>query len=193
MTSAFDIEARFDKVLHLPTSVKVTGTDTVTLSDARRFWSISEPFRMFVGSYIQHTAQKEFHTIHEFIVHGAMLSALFGRITQAEVAAIHTGLGSGQFPRGKHKEARAWARASIARLVDQRGLVVLNPKIDSKTQRRLQCSASLRALQGLAEQFPTYAARRTTQASYTAHRDQLGRMALPVRLVSDQREFGSSN
>ena len=169
MTSVFDIEARFDKLLHLPTSVKVTGGDTVTLSDARRFWSISEPFRMFVGSYDQVGPHKVFHTVHEFIVHSAMLNGLFGRITLDEVAETHIGLGLDRFPRGLHSEARAWARTAIAGLAAQRGIVILNPKIDSKTQRRLQCSASRRALQALAAEHPTYAVGKIKQASYIAH------------------------
>lgn len=38
VTAGFDIEAKFDKIRGLPTSVKSSGSDGIGLSDARRFF-----------------------------------------------------------------------------------------------------------------------------------------------------------
>ena len=156
MTSAFDIEARFDKTLNLPTSVKVAKGNSITLSDARRFWSISQPFRMLVGSYRQRSSTKVFYTVHEFIVHGTMIHTLRGSIRQEDVAAIHDGIAMRVFGPGCHQNARAWVRAEVNAMSSRRGLVALNPKIDSKGQRRLQCSVLLSNLRDMTSYSPAY-------------------------------------
>lgn len=189
MTAAFDIEGRFDRRLGLPTSVKATGGDAVALADARRFWSISEPFRMLVGCYRQDGLHKVFHTIHEFVLYDAMLDALFGDIGQSEVAAIHEGVSLARFRRDDYEAARKWAHAAVEALASRRGLISLNPKIDSKGQRRLQCSVSLRALTSLAAQYSSYFSGELEQTNHVIHQNQLGRIVLPLSLVSSQREF----
>ena len=60
ITAEFDIEARFDKVRGLPTSVKSSGNEIIALSDARRFFAIARDFRMIVGRYRQVGQQKIF-------------------------------------------------------------------------------------------------------------------------------------
>lgn len=142
-TSDFDIEAKFDRRLGLATSVKSTGSEIVTLADARRFFAIAEPFRMIVGRYWQVDDTKEFREIHEFILTEASLTKVRGELNHAQITDFHNGLLLGSFPAGEHVAARAWAQERKRELAPVIGSVVLNPKIDSKRQRRLQCSVSL--------------------------------------------------
>lgn len=177
----FDIEARFDRVRHLPTSVKSTGNDTVTLADARRFFSINQDFRMIVGAYEQIEKQKKFAQIHEFILTYAGLEMLRGTLDVAAVTSFHSDIGLGQFPRGSHVEARAWAVGRKAELASHSTRIILNPKIDSKSQRRLQCSVRLGDLIVAGE----------TYGEYKLHTDAIGDFALPVIQNSARREFRS--
>lgn len=181
VNAGFDVEARFDRELGLPTSIKASGNDSVALSDARRFFALDVPFRMIVGRYDQVEKQKVFARIHEFILTPDALDALRGDLTSAEVAQFHEGLLLQHFPRGEHHAARAWAKAQQTKLVGVTTCIVLNPKIDSKAQRRLQCSVPLRALIEVCK----------APGSYRLHDASIGDFALPVIQNSARREFRS--
>lgn len=178
----FDIEAKFDRTRNLPTSVKSTGNDTVALADARRFFSIDQDFRMIVGRYEQIDNRKIFAQIYEFILTTATLNALRGTLDLTMVASFHVGIGLGQFPRGSHIEARMWAMQRKIELAPNSSLIVLNPKIDSKSQRRLQCSVRLADLIVASEKH----------SEFELHTDAIGDFVLPVIQNSARREFTSS-
>ena len=184
----FHIEAKFDRSLHLPTSIKATGGKTVALADARKFWSLEGPFRLLVGSYLQRGAIKEFGEIHEFIIGAAELASLRGSATLREVRAIHEGLGLGPFPAGRHAAAREWARQQIDCLKPRLGAVLLNRKIDGRGQRRLQCSVPLAQLVSLTEATKILILNRPPVHGYVLHVDFIGVLALPLRLLSGARE-----
>ena len=183
VTAGIDIEVRFDRVAHLPTSIKTTGSNIVMLSDARRFWAIASPLRMLVGRYRQVTDRKIFETGHEFILLPDDLDALRSGLTQEEVRALHDGVSLAAFPRGQHVIARRWIQKRLVPLREVAGPIILNPKIDSAGQRRLQCSVSLGTLIGLT----------SPSGRYVAHIDHIGDLALPVTLLSSPRQFGPSN
>jgi hypothetical protein len=182
VTSGFDIEARFDRVRRLPTSVKASGNDSIALSDARRFFAIDFPFRMIVGRYRQQQQQKIFGQIHEFIVTEAALSALTGDLSLAMVTDFHNGLGLANFPKGQHVAARVWAAEQKILLSDLTTRIILNPKIDSKSQRRLQCSVRLMDLTETCQKL----------GEYILHSEAIGDYALPVIQNSARRTFGSA-
>ena len=179
-TAGFDIEPRFDRKMELPTSIKTTGNNIVGLSDARAFWAIDHDIRMIVGSYKQNPDRKTFATIHEFILSAEILLKLRGDISVAEVEALHQGISMANFPAGGHVGARIWAREQNACLKLRAGQVVLNPKIDSKRQRRVQCSIALIALIDVSIEGE----------SYVCHRERMGDVALPYEQFSTRREFG---
>lgn len=182
-TATFDIEARFDKILGLPTSIKVSGNNGVALSDARRFFGINEAFRMIVGRYKQAEKQKIFAQIHEFIVTPQMMENLRGELNLSIVTKFHEGLLLGKFPNGQHKAARAWARDQKQALAHLNTQIILNPKIDSKSQRRLQCSVHLDHL----------IAACTEHGVYTLHAEAIGDFALPIIQNSKKRIFHPSS
>lgn len=153
-TAGFDIESKFDKKFGLATSIKAAkGSRGVMLADARAFWQIKGPFRLLVGGWVQRDDEiKEFYEIHEFIIQQAMLDELRGNATFSQIKSLHEGLGLKNFPQGQHAEARKWAQAQ-KKLLPTRP-VVLNPKIDSKAQRRLQCSVNLPKLVSVVQKYP---------------------------------------
>jgi hypothetical protein len=97
-TATFDIEAKYDKILGLPTSIKSTGSNIVGLSDARSFFANSEKYRMLVGRYKQVGPHKQFHNVHEFILTPETLAKLRGEVLLDDVTAFHDGLLLTAFP-----------------------------------------------------------------------------------------------
>jgi hypothetical protein len=177
-TSDFDIEAKFDREFGLPTSVKSTGSSVVTLSDARRFFGIDEPFRMIVGRYWQVDNTKEFREVHEFVLTPDVLARLRGDITLDQVANFHRGLSLANFPEGAHAAARVWAQEQRQIFSGFLSQIVLNPKIDSDKQRRLQCSVSLSSLKDA-----------VGAGGYSLHTEWLGETRLPIIQRSERRTF----
>ena len=121
----------------------------VCLSDARRVWSWARPLILVVGLYDQVDTVKRFHTVYEFhfrLTDGEK-KRLYGELTLEEVSYFHDTLKS--YGLGQHEAASAWAKAHKLALAHRAtGAIQLNPKIDSKRQRRLQCSAPLELLKG---------------------------------------------
>lgn len=195
-TSKFDIEPKFDKTYYLATSIKSaknTRSLSVGLSAATRFWENTEPFRMIVGLYTQQADRKRFDVVHEVLIHGDMFGHLKGAISYPEVESVHVGMGIKNFPRGTHAAARSWAKAQLDPLRKRQGIVVLNPKIDSKDQRRLQCSLKLGELIDLACAAPPYRDPDRALIANTNHRvytDSIGASFLPFFVAGGSREFG---
>ncbi|HRK24175.1 MAG TPA: hypothetical protein PLQ11_04400 [Beijerinckiaceae bacterium] len=188
--SGFDIEEKFDRLLGIPTSIKATGTNTVSLSDARKFWSINHPFRMLIGVYVQDGVHKKFVRVEEILVHGCMFAGLRGNISAAAVAELHEGIGLAAFDHGEEEEARDWFREVHAKVLHNLGLVRLNPKIDSKGQRRLQCSVPLDSLVALAKKMPDFVGQSGQPApTYRCHAEEIGDLGLPITLKSGRRVF----
>ena len=146
----FDIDGDLDMQKGWPTSIKSTGNSTIGLSDARKFWESMDfaPYRILVGQYRQQGGNKVFHEIDEFIVRPDHRAALLGSATLAEITAIHDGITG--FGRGEHVLARDWAQKQKQKIGPRLGAVALNPKIDGKAQRRLQCSVTITALESIA-------------------------------------------
>jgi|CXWL01.1.fsa_nt_gi hypothetical protein len=178
-TAEFDIEARFDRQRILPTSIKSSGNDTINLSDARRFFRIANPFRMLVARYQQNGAQKSCGNVHEFIVTMPVLEQLRGQFTLADVTEFHHGLLIDHFPVGQHGAARNWARERKLKLAAKTSKIILNPKIDGKSQRRLQCSVQLGDLIGACQRDGTY----------ILHDETIGDLVLPIVQISAPRQF----
>jgi hypothetical protein len=172
--AAFDFAADHDPVAGLPTSVKTTGHQTVCLADARRVFAAPTPFRLVVGQYQQEIGAKEVTTIHEFVIQAEEWQRLKGDLPAAAVDGFHNHLLT--FKRGEHADARAWAQTHKRALATAHpGVIQLNPKIDSQSQRRLQASISLAALiEGVAE--------------HTCHQSEYRGVALPMVLPSSLRE-----
>ncbi len=177
----FDISADDDRERGFPTSIKSTGNNIVSLSDARQFWQLFEfvPYRILVGTYRQDAQTKVFNRIHEIIMRERYRSVVLGDISESEIRAFHDQIKS--FGPGHEEQARAsaWAKKHKRKLQSMGGLITLNPKIDSKTQRRLQCSISLGKLIEILE-----------DDDYDLHSKRFGALPLPLQIVSGTRKLG---
>lgn len=150
--SFFDIEKKFDKFNEfkkLPTSIKTTKNKTVCLADARRIFSINEEFRLLVLQYEQVGEEKLPKRIFEFFPTTSEWNSLKLGLEFDDVKSFHDELV--KYAVGEHDAARIWAKKKkkelqkIHKLSKAKGFE-LNPKIDSKRQRRLQCSIKLDVL-----------------------------------------------
>ena len=180
----FDIERKFDNLLDYPTSVKTCNRPTsvetyngaVPLSDARNFWKSFDfaPYRLLVGLYNQTEHKKSFYEIHEFILVKKDRAIFFNDVSFEEIESFHNSIHV--FPRGKHAEARNFAQKLNSELKPKLGIINLNPKIDSKSQRRLQCSAKLA---NMLRELP----------DPIIHTRRFGTLPLPIIFISSERAF----
>ena len=140
----FDIDKEDDIIRGIPTSIKSTkDEDPIGLADARNFWNSFDdaPYRILIGSYVQKGNVKKFTKIYEFFLEKIHRQIFFGDVTIDEIEIFHEGIN--KFKEGEHNEGRKWAKDQNILLKPRLGIIKLNPKIDSKTQRRLQCSVNL--------------------------------------------------
>ncbi len=170
----FDIGADDDIHLKIPTSIKATGSNTIALSDARNFWESiihHTPYRVIVGHYQQDKIKKNFYQISMFVLTLEHKDVLLGDVTFKEIQDFHDGLKD--FKEGKHKEARIWAKEQKLTLQNRLQHLILNPKIDSKNQRRLQCSIKMDSVK--------------TITDIDVFNDSFGSLSLPFSIISGKR------
>lgn len=141
--ASFDIEGKFDRRLGLPTQVKISGTNTFPLADARRFYEIDEPYRNVLGHWVQDRDIKRVMVVSEFIMHGIMMEILRGRTTHAEVSDCHEAIRA--LPEGHTQAERDRIDRRIAAMHRRTPLLTFNPKINEGNQR-LQVSVNLTVL-----------------------------------------------
>lgn len=176
----FDIDGEDDHCKGYPTSIKSTGSNTVGLSDARAFWQSFSytPYRIVVGKYEQLIDEKVFNEIHEVIIRTEYREALLGQITESKVTEFHDGLRDYGAGKEQQRLAQIWAKGLKQQLSELKGVVELNPKIDSKNQRRLQCSIQLALLRDV-----------VSPSDYTVHKEKFNVLGLPIRIVSGSRRI----
>ena len=182
-THAWDIDASLDWRHGLNTSIKTMGVRgalvenaTVAMADARRVFSLPCPFRMLVAPYRQLGPLKQVEQVFEFFIQGHEMAQLYGQLSLEDVSAFHGGLMG--FETGQHTQARSWAREQKSALADRQSAFILNPKIDSKSQRRLQCSLRFGSLLEVVEH----------RLVHTGH---FYGMPLPLCIQSTPREFSA--
>ena len=187
ITAGFDIEAKFDKERGLPTLIKVTGNNIIGLADARSFWKIDDSIRLLVGHYSQDKDMKVFHTIYEFFLDKNLLENLKAEVPLNVIANFHDGLSLKNFPKGQYINARQWAQAEKTKIetLYPHCKITFNPKIDSKTQRRLQCSVKLKTLIEICANKML----EESVSTYIKHVENYKDIGLPLRLKSSKREF----
>lgn len=124
-------------------SMKMDGDQGLPLSSLLAFYEIDRPFTMIVGWHKNYCI----HTVAEFDVSIEMLNRLRGTVPFDLVEQIYDGLNIKTWPAGSHFEAREWAQSQKTILEKQYDcLLTWNPKIDSKRQRRWQCSLNASTL-----------------------------------------------
>jgi hypothetical protein len=184
-TAKVDIPAGFDPQNGLPTSIKATKRSVIDLGDARRIWQQiqAEPLRFLIGRYAQFTNKKTFGEILEIHTSPCMAQDLLGDISLKDVEYFHRGIGLSNFPKGEHARARRWAKEHKSLLENRIGAIHLHPKIDSKSQRRLQCSIDIKRLEAIVLKHKQY---------IRIHDACFGNIELPFSIQSTPRALAGN-
>ncbi|QYM79525.1 hypothetical protein K0B96_02600 [Horticoccus luteus] len=138
-TQKWDIPASANKRYGgVPVNPKATKFHTpVDLGDALRQFDIAESFMLVIGYWQQEGDAKRFVNIVAPRIDPAAWRKLWGPVTRADLARLDAVIKDRSLTPQQ-------ARAAAARMKREppftECVFVLNPKIDSKTQRRLQCS-----------------------------------------------------
>lgn len=118
-------------------SIKTSGGMSVDMGDALRIFEATgeEPYHMVIIQYDQAEGHKILRTVLEVDLTGAR-RLLFGDLTWEEISDFHTHLK--RIPPGRVENKDYLIRSS--ELNKRSRDIQLRPKVDSKSQRRLQCS-----------------------------------------------------
>ena len=122
----------------IPISIKLVKSGTsVGLGDAMRQRSIIEPFGMIIGEWEQQGDTKVITSIRAIKITPTQWDAVWGGIDSSYLQRLDSAM--------KAAPSQVAARAAVEELRDRtlENGVTLNPKIDSKSQRRIQCSINL--------------------------------------------------
>ncbi|MEW6165701.1 MAG: hypothetical protein AB1642_11630 [Pseudomonadota bacterium] len=125
----------------LPVSVKTAGFGTpIGLGDILRQRRIEQPFLMIVGFWRKHSeTEKWFEEIGWARFSAESWSGLWGDLSPQSICALDAKVKSHGV--GQHEAARLFARNWKKNTPELKSCrIVVNPKIDSKDQRRIQCS-----------------------------------------------------
>jgi hypothetical protein len=142
-TAVHDVPAAHNALDHVDLSIKTTGSaKRVDMGCVTRVYDAvtsGTPFHMTVIQYAQEGETKRVTGIVEVDLTDAGAD-LFGDVTRAEIVALETAIRA--YPKGLSASAPACApiTALCTGLCARTGAIQLNKKIDSKSQRRLQCS-----------------------------------------------------
>jgi hypothetical protein len=136
-TSEFDLSK--GQVVDYNGSIKTTKNNTICCSDVVRKMMHTN-YRLIVGQYEQVGKEKVFHTEYEFFITPDDDRALWGKMVIEEVRNFVDYVKS--IPPGKDAQLNTKTHRKILQeqIQDTEALFKLNPKVDSKNQRRVQCS-----------------------------------------------------
>jgi hypothetical protein len=159
-------------------SIKTTGGDTLCMGDALRVFAYEEgvDHTCIAVRYDQREDQKILNHVYEIDLMQREL--LWGRVVKEDVEALDALVRS--MPNGQRDPAIDRAiKDKKKELNDKSGAVRFNPKIDSKNQRRLQCSIP---------KFPAYPALiKTATAEPLVRGIQIAASVLSGRRVRNRR------
>lgn len=161
-TSEFDLSKGL--VVDYDASVKTTGNNTICCSDLLKKMQHKE-YRLIVGCYNQVGKEKVFHTEYEFFIKPENYSTLWGSMVYEEVEAFVNYVKS--IPHGKDgqqntlQERKEWQK----KVQCNDALFIINPKVDSKNQRRVQCSLKIDELIASGVEYTTKPLNITIQSS----------------------------
>lgn len=139
-TSVWDIEK--GEYSDSDISIKTTGNNTVCMGDVIRMMTHTN-YDLVVGVYTQDGDTKVFTTQYTFHITDADTSKIWGSMEKEEVAAFVDFVKA--IPHGKEGQlsTKEYRNAFLSEVQDKSALMTINPKVDSKKQRRVQCSMKL--------------------------------------------------
>ena len=136
-TSEFDLASGL--VVDYNGSIKTTNNNTICCSDLLRKMKHKD-YNLIVGVYKQVGNQKKFHTEYEFFITPNDYNILWGDMKYDDVESFVNYVKS--IPAGKEAQQSTKSfRNTLQESVQcKKALFKINPKVDSKNQRRVQCS-----------------------------------------------------
>jgi hypothetical protein len=139
-TSSFDLIKGV--IVSFNGSIKSTGKSTVDCADILNRMNETD-YRLIVGCYNQKENDKIFHTEYEFYVEEKDYDKLWGNMEYCDVENFVSFVKN--IPSGKESQKNTLKERNILQeqLQCKRSLMRINPKVDSKSQRRVQCSFKL--------------------------------------------------
>ena len=139
-TSSFDLVEGI--IVDHNISIKTTGKKTVECADILKRM-LEKEYRLIVACYDQVGTDKVFHTEYEFFITPWDYSKLWGTMTYESVKPFVDFVKN--IPNGKDGQKNTLdERKFIQEQVQcKSSLMKINPKVDSKNQRRIQCSFKL--------------------------------------------------
>lgn len=155
-TARFDVPDYVDPYgKGIPTSIKtariLNSRAIINLSDANRIADLVnfDQTRLMVALYHQMRSKKVFGEIREYIITGNEWNNLIGGTPLDLINGFSNAIKQEKDTHKAKNEARVW-KERLQELFPETPMT-WNPKIDTKGQRRLQCSVSLEALEDIIE------------------------------------------
>ncbi len=138
-TSEWDIPAELNKNPQGgPISIKTAKwKGSIYFGDALRQFDMDATFTLILGFWKQVSARKKIVKITESVIKMEDWKEYWGTIERDELFELDKLIKNRKIP---YRKIRLEAQRLKAALQPKLGIITLNPKIDSKTQRRLQCS-----------------------------------------------------
>tara|TARA_R110000772_G_scaffold99174_3_gene198932 strand:- start:40576 stop:41232 length:657 start_codon:yes stop_codon:yes gene_type:complete len=140
-------------------SVKVTKSDGIGFGDILRLYKATkeEPFTLVVGCFFQKSKTiKSYYEILEIYFEPKYHKLLWGGITLKEIESFVDYVKN--ISPGKESQSinqKIW-KEKREDMYKKRGLISIDAKIDSKTQRRVQCGVKLKELMSSSIKFARY-------------------------------------
>jgi hypothetical protein len=123
-------------------SIKTTGSKVICCSDILRMMSHQE-YRIIVGCYDQVANQKVFHTQYEFNIRPKDYHTLWGDMKYEDVKNYVNKVKTVQKGKEGQQQYQLVAESWKSEVQSDKSMFMINPKVDSKNQRRVQCSIKL--------------------------------------------------
>lgn len=140
-------------------SIKTTGGNAIDCGDVLRVFDYdrTEKHTMIVFRYSQEPAARKVKETLEISLTSELMDILFGKATREQIQALDTYVKS--IPKnGRTAEHQATYKKMAKEIHESSGgWISYAPKVDSKTQRRLQCS--IRKLDTFLTTYPQYVKR----------------------------------
>jgi len=142
-TSTFDLVKGI--ITKFNYSIKTTGKMTVECADILKRMEEKE-YKLIVGCYNQKGENKIFHTQYEFFITSDDDTKLWGDMTYEQIVQFVNFVRA--IPPGKEGQKNTLKERNILKeqIQCKNSLMKINPKVDSKNQRRVQCSFKLKEM-----------------------------------------------
>jgi len=139
-TSPFDLVKGI--IVNYNGSIKSTGQNSINCSDILKRMEQTE-YTFIVGCYKQKGNNKVFHTEYKFYILPEHYKLLWGDMKYELIEQYVNKIKSIEKGRAAQKKYQLVKNQWKSEVKCNKALFIINPKVDSKEQRRVQCSIGL--------------------------------------------------